>query len=272
MDKVRTIAITHVSTYSYDRPVHYALQRLRLMPRTGHGQTVRKWQTVIDGGAKQLSYEDHFRNHTELVTVDPGATRVEVVSKGVVEIEDNHGIIGPHIGLAPLWLFQEATALTAAGNKVRHLAAQTRDEAEGMDEIESLHALAARIAGSVRYETGMTDAETTAEMALAAGHGVCQDHAHIMIAAARQMGFPARYISGYLLMDGQIAQEASHAWAEIWTEALGWVGFDVSNGISPDARYVRVATGRDYTDAAPIHGIRQSAARENLHVSLQVQQ
>jgi len=74
------------------------------------------------------------------------------------------------------------------------------------------------------------------------------------------------------MMDGQVAQDASHAWCEVWIESLGWVGFDVSNGISPDDRYVRVAIGRDYHDAAPILGIRQGAGNEDLHVSLQVQQ
>ena len=73
-------------------------------------------------------------------------------------------------------------------------------------------------------------------------------------------------------MDGQVAQDASHAWCEVWTKGLGWVGFDVSNGISPDARYVRVATGRDYNDAAPILGIRHGSGQETLQVSLQVQQ
>ena len=53
---------------------------------------------------------------------------------------------------------------------------------------------------------------------------------------------------------------------------LGWVGFDISNGISPDPRYVRVATGRDYRDAAPITGISFGAATENLTVDLAVEQ
>ncbi|MEQ9695637.1 transglutaminase family protein [Shimia sp. SDUM112013] len=266
------LSITHITTYSYDAPVHYALQQLRLVPRTGHGQSVLTWDTEITGGQKQLMFEDQFVNHTELVKVDPGTDRIEIVSRGVVEVEDRNGVVGSHSGFAPLWLFEDATALTAPGNNVRHLAASIREETEGFDDIPRLHALSARIADQVTYETGRTDSDTTAEMALTAGHGVCQDHAHIMIAAARQLGYPARYVSGYLLMDGQVTQDASHAWCEIWTKGLGWIGFDVSNGICPDARYVRVATGRDYTDAAPILGIRQGAGQESLHVTLQVQQ
>ena len=118
----------------------------------------------------------------------------------------------------------------------------------------------------------MPGAESTAEDALAAGRGVCQDHAHVFVAAARHLGHPARYVSGYLMLDDRVEQDASHAWAEVWIEGLGWVGFDVSNGISPDERYVGVARGLDYRDAAPISGVRFGSGEEELHVSVQVQQ
>jgi transglutaminase-like putative cysteine protease len=268
----KTLSITHVTTYSYDTPVHYALQQLRLIPRSGHGQTVLDWNCEIRGGERQLVFDDQFINHTELVKVDPGATRIEIISSGTVEVQDRHGVVGSHSGFTPLWLFESPTPMTAPGNMIRQLSARLRTELADLDDVGRLHQVSAEIASLVSYETGQTDSTTTAEMALKAGHGVCQDHAHIMIAVARQMGYPARYVSGYLLMDGQVAQDASHAWCEIWTESLGWVGFDVSNGISPDARYVRVATGRDYNDAAPVLGIRQGPGSEDLHVTLQVQQ
>ena len=122
------------------------------------------------------------------------------------------------------------------------------------------------------YATGTTGVRTTAEQALEAATGVCQDHSHIFIAAARMTGIPARYVSGYLMMNDRIDQEATHAWAEAHVDGLGWVGFDVSNGISPDTRYVRVATGRDYRDAAPITGISYGAATEDLNVVVAVEQ
>ena len=124
----------------------------------------------------------------------------------------------------------------------------------------------------MRYETGATDVYTTAEEAMGEGMGVCQDHAHIFIGAARALDIPTRYVSGYLLMDDRIDQEATHAWAEAHVEGLGWVGFDISNGISPDTRYVRVATGRDYVEAAPITGVSFGAAEEELRVALAVEQ
>ena len=104
------------------------------------------------------------------------------------------------------------------------------------------------------------------------GSGVCQDHTHIFIAAARRLGFPARYVSGYLMLDRCAEQAASHAWAEAHVGGLGWVAFDVANGISADERYVRVATGRDYRDAMPVSGIRFGHAEERLAVQITVEQ
>lgn len=86
------------------------------------------------------------------------------------------------------------------------------------------------------------------------------------------MGFPGRYVSGYLRIDDVVEQVASHAWAEVHVEGLGWVAFDCSNGISADARYVRIATGRDYRDAMPVIGIRLGQAQEQLAVQIRVEQ
>ena len=74
------------------------------------------------------------------------------------------------------------------------------------------------------------------------------------------------------MMDDRVYQEASHAWAEAYVPDLGWVGFDVSNVISPDERYARIATGLDYDEAAPISGIVFGDSEESMLVSLQVQQ
>jgi transglutaminase-like putative cysteine protease len=125
---------------------------------------------------------------------------------------------------------------------------------------------------AIVYTPGSTDTGTTAEQAITQAKGVCQDHAHSFCAAARLMGLPARYVSGYLLMDDRAQQDATHGWAEAHIDGLGWVGFDVSNGICPDERYVRVATGLDYREAAPVTGMHFGGGGEVMLVSLQVQQ
>lgn len=264
------LAIRHTTRYRYEGPIVHGLQRLRLTPKETQGQSIIDWTMEYEGASEQLSYDDQNFNHVTLVAVDEGVREVVVTCGGTVDTQDQAGVIGQHAGHLPLWAFLSETKLTEAGPLVRELIADVERSEEGM--VETLHNLSAKIRESVEYETGQTGVATTAEEAVEAGQGVCQDHAHIFLAAARALEIPARYVSGYLMMDDRIEQEATHAWAEAWVQNLGWVGFDISNGISPDPRYVRVATGRDYRDAAPVTGISFGAASENLSVDLAVEQ
>lgn len=263
------LAIEHTTHYVFSAPVSHGLQRLRLMPKSSSGQAVLSWSMQFDGARLQAEYDDQNNNHVTLISFDPGVREVTIRCEGVVDTNDESGIIGRHSGYLPMWHFLEQTDLTKAGPRTKALLAGL---AHDSNPLTQLHDLSSVIRDKVEYASGHTDAASTAENVLAAGHGVCQDHAHVFIGAARALGVPARYVSGYLMMDDRVEQEASHAWAEAYVEGLGWVGFDISNGISPDARYVRVATGRDYRDAAPVTGIRYGMHDEAMHVRLAVQQ
>lgn len=263
------LKLSHTTSYHYDAPVSYALQQLRLRPKSRANQVVHDWSLTIEGGSQQVTYEDEHSNAVDLISFDPGVSEIIIHCSAEVEVADTHGIVGRHIGFVPLWLFQRPTALTRAGTQVRVLAASL-DQTD--NAVNDLHRLSRLVLERVPYSTEQEAADLTAEQALSAGHGVCQDHAHIFIAAARYLGHPARYVSGYLKIDGQEEQEASHAWAEVHLPDLGWVGFDVSNEISPDDRYVRVATALDYIGAAPVSGLRYGVGSENLHVQLRVEQ
>lgn len=265
------LRVEHTTHYRFEGHVAYALQQLRLGPKERPGQQlIHDWTIDIQGGEQQLHYTDHHGNGVELVSVHSGAPELIIRCAGEVELVTWDGVIGAHRGAMPLWIFLRPTPLTRAGRGVRALVAQLgRDYAS---DIERAHALSALIIDKLAYGIGFTDAETTAEQALGGEGGVCQDHAHIFIAAMRHLGHPARYVSGYLMMNDRTQQDATHAWAEAHFEHIGWIGFDVSNGHSPDQRYIRVATGLDYRDAAPVRGMRYGAAQENLVVQLQVQQ
>ncbi|MCE8007651.1 transglutaminase family protein [Aestuariivita sp.] len=263
------LKISHTTSYHYDAPVPYALQQLRLRPKSRPDQIVRSWEVKIDGGQRQVSFEDEHANTVELISFDPGVSEITVHCAGEVHVTDTAGVIGKHTGFVPLWLFERSTSLTAIGPQVRSLVAGFDKPAEPLDQ---LHALSAHVLEMVPYSTDQTSSELSAEQVLSARHGVCQDHAHVFIAAARWLGFPARYVSGYLMMNDRVDQDASHAWAEAYVAGLGWVGFDISNAMSPDARYVRVATGLDYLGAAPISGMRYGKGAENMLVKLQVEQ
>jgi len=264
------LRIRHQTSYRFEAPVHYALQQLRLRPLSNAGQSVIDWNLEIDGGRRELEFNDQHGNIVDLVSVDAGQLEVHISCAGEVETSDQAGIVGRHEGFAPLWYFERGTPLTQPGAGTRRLIRSLG--AEHASDIERLHALSALVLDSIHYEADHTHAATTAEEALAAGRGVCQDHAQVFIAAARALGYPARYVSGYLMMTDRVDQDASHAWAEAHVDTIGWVGFDVANGISPDQRYVRVATGLDYREAAPISGLRLGSGDESMVVTLQVEQ
>tara|TARA_R110002096_G_scaffold119038_13_gene257885 strand:- start:33273 stop:34070 length:798 start_codon:yes stop_codon:yes gene_type:complete len=263
------LQISHTTKYAYDAPVLYSLQQVRLTPMTTKHQTVLNWNVAITGGVEELSFLDQYQNHTLLVQAEQGATEVVVEVSGEVETHSQDGVFGKIYGTAPLWHFAQSTPRTKAGKGIRQLAKDIRGES---DTLSALHTLSKAILEAVPYGQANTFAGTTAEEALIGGGGVCQDHAQIFVSAARVASIPARYVSGYLMMDDRVDQDASHAWAEAHIDGLGWVGFDVSNGISPDERYVRVATGLDSRDAAPIIGTRLGSANESMIVSLQIQQ
>jgi len=260
--------IVHQTTYTYDQGLPYALQRVRLTPRSDALQTVERWDLSYEGAQEQTHFTDHFGNQSRLLSTQPGTSSIIVTAKGLVTTNDRTGVAGPHAGFAPLWLFERETPLTARSPQIDDLAASL----DGADTLARLHDLMEAIRTQVKYVTGATTAATTANDALSAGQGVCQDHAHIFLAVLRAAGIPGRYVSGYLLLDHTDHQVASHAWAEAYVPALGWVGFDTSNGMSPDERYVRLAFGRDYRDATPISGIRQGQANEELEVHITVEQ
>lgn len=263
------LSVHHATTYRYAEPTRRVIQLLRVTPQSFAGQTVLDWRIDVDCDAQLREHRDGYGNVTHMLYIDSPVQTLEISVGGAVLTEDKSGIIQglPHD--LPPGIFLRPTPLTAPGPAIKALAAQV----SGADTLPHLHDLAARLHDTIRFDTEATAADTIAEQACAEGHGVCQDFAHIFVAAARLAGIPARYVSGHLYRrDGQHAQEAGHAWAEGWVDELGWVAFDPLNGISTDDAYVRVACGLDYRDAAPVVGARSGGGAEELSVEVRVGQ
>lgn len=262
--------IRHSTRYRHDASVPYGLLQLRKQPQSSRVQTVGNWAVHISGGSEELTFRDHNYNSVILVSYEEDVNEIEITSEGAVETLEANGVYGHHDCLMPTWYYRRDTALTRPGPRLRQLVREVARD--GRPDLDRLHVLSETILEAVRYDTGRTDTATDAESVLAAGHGVCQDHTHVMLAAARLLGFPARYVSGYLLMPEREQQDAGHAWADVYLPDIGWVGFDVANAISPDEHYVRVATGLDYGEAAPVSGLHFGDSRESMAVTVQVQQ
>lgn len=262
------LKIEHKTAYTFETPVKYGLQQLRKTPKSSRHQKVLHWETEVEGGVKEVVFEDHHHNVTELVSFDPGTQAVTVISRGEVTLSNDSGVVGPHRGPIPLWLYCRSTTRTQARAGVKAL---LRDIGPSKD-LAGMHALSEGIRQFFTFEVGASHPGWSAEDAVEAQRGVCQDYTHVFIACARQLGVPARYVSGYLMLNEQAEQVAMHAWAEAYIADLGWVGFDVANGYCPDTRYVRVATGLDYAEAAPVSGSYTGGTGETLSVNIHIAQ
>ena len=262
------ISIRHVTRYTYAQPVGYAIQSVRLTPASFTGQRVLDWKVIMPGFGPVLQFKDGFGNVVQVATTNVPHQEVVIEAGGTVDTADCSGVVAGLPNTSPCRVFLRETAHTKPDAAIRELAAS----ASGTDMLDKLHALAGIVRDRVDYEVGSTDAHTGAAEALADGRGVCQDHAHIFISAARTLDVPTRYVTGYLVLGEQSRSEAHHALAEAWVEGLGWVAFDVANRICPTERYVRLAVGLDAGGAAPVVGSRRGGQHELLDVSVDVRE
>jgi transglutaminase-like putative cysteine protease len=266
------IRISHATTYRYETPPSTVTQILRLTPRNHDGQYVVAWRIDLSRDCNLHQHEDAFGNIIHSFTADGPFTELAITVDGEVETQDTKSVVNGAVERFPASLYLRETALTHADDAITDLAQTTRAEA-GSDRLVLLHALVTRLNREITFDTDPTQTATTAAEAFALRRGVCQDLTHIFIAAARQLGIPARYVGGHFhRIDGVTAQEAGHAWAEAYVDNLGWVGFDPTNGIGTTEAHVRVAVGLDYLGAAPVRGTRYGGSGETLKVAVNVDQ
>ena len=263
------LTVRHSTVYRFDTPMRFVTQSHRLTPASNAGQQVIDWNVAADGAAFGASFVDGAGDAVTTMTVQGPVTEVEVVVAGTVETTDTAGILRNHREVVSPRVYLSETQAIHPNRALRELQAAALEGAP-VGELERAHRLSAAVADAIAYVPGATGAGTTAAEALELGRGVCQDMAHALIALAQSTGLPARYVTGYLLTGEEDFGEAAHAWAEIHIESLGWVGFDPANRCCPDPRYIRLASGRDARDAAPIRGVTRGGATEAMDVSVVV--
>ncbi len=261
--------IEHETVYSYDEPVSYSIQALRLRPLDTASQRIVNWTVETPLYASVRDQRDVYGNVLQMLYVERPHREIRLRVWGEVETTEMHGVVTGAIEKFPPRFYLRRSMLTEPDDAILTLANAAREASDGT-QLDLAHCLMDKTRDALDYMIGETDVTTSAAQALANGSGVCQDHAHVFIAAARSVGMPARYVSGYLWIEAGEQGEAAHAWAEAYIEGLGWVGFDVANRICPSVAHVRVASGLDYLEAAPIRGLRRGGGQETLDVKVQV--
>ena len=252
--------------YTYDTPARELNHRLVVVPPRRHGGQRRRLHsiTVSAADARTTHRQDSHGNTVTTSRVPVVPERIEFVVEAVVERSGPcRDVLLPAAALTDPQLLRP-TRLTAADAAIQELAATMA----GQDSLETAERFCAYVHEAISYVHGATSIATTAAQAHAAGRGVCQDAAHVMIALCRAAGLAARYVSGHLIGEG-----GTHAWVEVVVaDAAGAraVAFDPSNGGRASRAYLTVATGRDYTDVAPTSGTYLGTARGTLTTTKRV--
>jgi transglutaminase-like putative cysteine protease len=263
------IRVAHTTRYAYDAPARAILQALRLTPQPHEGQHVVWWRIETDADVRLRPEHDVFGNIVHMLQAERPGQELGVRVEGEIDTTDTHGVVRGAVERLTPALYLRETELTRAGPELGAFAQEAVLGAEP-GRLAQLHALMAAIHQGITFDTRATNSQTTAEEALRDKRGVCQDMAHVFIAAARSLGAPARYVSGHLVHRDVSEQEAAHAWAEAFVEDLGWIAFDPANGVCATEAYVRVAVGLDYLGAAPVRGAVYGGVKERMTVSLSV--
>ncbi len=267
------IYVKHLTRYTFATPVRQLIQVQRLWPAATAGQQIVDWSVQTTEAVTGAQHRDGAGDWYETVAVRGPVSQVDVLVEGIVSTSDTSGVLREHREKIRPSSYLRSTHRTEADASLKVLAADAAKNA-GEGQLALAHALSDGVRDAIAYTPGKTEEHTTAAEALAGGAGVCQDHAHALIAVALASNMPARYVNGYLLTDDKAqAEEAGHAWAEIHVEGLGWVGFDPANRCCPDDRYIRLGSGFDSTDAAPIRGlVLGNNTEEEMSVEVTVQE
>lgn len=263
------VAIKNFVEFEFSKPPLYGIQRLRLTPKESEKQKIITWDIIFKGARKETEYFDHHGNFCCLLTFEKDIKTISINAEGVVGIRKTIGVVND-VSEIPYWLFKRHTDLAKPGRSIREFCKQF--SVDVVPDLDLVYDVAKRLKNLLTYSIGTTKIDTTAEEAFLLKTGVCQDFSHIFISCMRELNYPARYVSGYLKMDNKEDQEATHAWTEVYVDNLGWVGIDVSNNIIVDENYIVLATGFDYKDAKPLHGIQFESENNSIKTAIKVQQ
>jgi len=283
--------VTHRTAYSYADRVDLAYHQLHLHPRAFRYQRVLGASIdIVPKPRRVVDYLDHFGNHISYVTLEEPHVEFEVTLHAAVDVAFPQALARCE---TPAW---EVVAAALAGpapeapfdvaefaqdSPLAPAVAELRDYAArflrpGRPILPAVRDLTAAINADFAYDPTATDIATPIQEVIEARRGVCQDFAHVQVAALRSFGLAARYVSGYIRSgapadpDTLIGGEASHAWISVWCGPAGWIDFDPTNDKIPTDEHVVVAWGRDFSDVSPIHGIILGGGAHTLDVAVTV--
>jgi transglutaminase-like putative cysteine protease len=275
------LSVFHRTTFHYGSPVTQSVNTLHLEPRTFPYQKTLGALIRVLPATRVKRFTDLFQNITHHFELPAPHSRLEIESRIKVhnlplEISTAgrestvEGLKDSSIREQVWPYLQESRWVSRHPEVWRKAVDITRPHRALFDQAM---AMMDWIHEEFKYEPGATNVNTHLEDAFAMRCGVCQDFTHVMIGLCRAAGIPARYASGYLYngpRDSLLGSQASHAWCEVYLPAAGWIGFDPTNNMLADERYVKISVGRDYEDVAPIRGSYCGTGHCRMEVHVEV--
>jgi transglutaminase-like putative cysteine protease len=259
------ISLTHSTVHRYPAPASRSRNEVRLQPREGESQRLVAFNLEVSPTAEIGIERDYFDNAVWLVSVEAEHRELVITARSVVEAmsrgtDEQRGLTAwdpVELACHPALEFALASPRVPRLEQVRALIRELDlPPHPGAAVIEANH----RLRELFTYQPGTTEVATPLAEVIRLRAGVCQDFAHVLLAIARELGWPARYVSGYLVPDNGANPGESHAWVEVCGGDGEWVGYDPTHACAAGPEHIGVAIGRDYGDAAPVRGTFISAA------------
>ena len=266
------LAIVHSTRYSYTAPIAESVMEVRLRPMDGAGQRCLDFSLELSSGIKPRTYTDGYGNHVHYFNLVRPHAGLTITSRSTVETGlDHEDGQGEELVLDFLRFRGPSKDVEGVRAMAREHAITERGSPEAIEA--ALDGLTTAISRDFAYDRAVTNVYSSVDEVLELRAGVCQDFAHLFISVARAMGVPARYVSGYIHdASGRGGAAASHAWGEAWVPGRGWIGYDATRPVRTTDHHVRLAVGRDYSDAAPTRGIYVGSARGSMSVRVRTRQ
>jgi transglutaminase-like putative cysteine protease len=270
--------------YRYPAASDQVRNVLRLLPTNGPRQTIhRRSLTITPAPDLRRDWVDFFGNATTTVAWHRSVAEITYhLAARAQRLSVPHGPAAPFdkidslLGTADIsalspWHFRGPSARIGPIAPITDFARAVIGSGQTIDKL--IEALGKAVHAHMRFDQTATDVNTPPETAFAAGRGVCQDFAQIMIAGLRGIGIPAGYVSGFLRTSPPPGRprlegaDAMHGWVMAWAgPGQGWLDYDPTNAQWAGEDYITVAQGRDYADVAPLRGaIRTSGGQETGH-------
>ncbi len=256
--------VFHRTRYVYRAPVRDSYNELRLRPVTDDKSRLEFFLLNVNPPARLRHFRDNWLNYVHYFDLPEPHGDLTIEAQSTINTTNPYADGRPTgVKFAALKTDLDDMVVPFLGGsryveispEVWRLGIDIRDDRE--DVFETAEAVMHHIFQNWAYAPNTTSVTTHMNEVLSTKTGVCQDFAHLMIGICRSLGIPARYVSGYLYNgpDSHLrGAQASHAWVEIHVPGKGWYGLDPTNDTPADERHIKIATGRDYNDAAPITG------------------